>query len=94
MSSDFKYETRQERREREWRERPSPIAQEIEKILTEHNMSIPSYSIKLDDLKGGQRSELIQIFMMLKSWLKDNKGKFKTAHLIIGKTGVRIHPHD
>lgn len=70
----------------------SVIVDAILELLNEYNIEIDPKGLQLTDFINSEHSELIEIFLTLKIFNKENKGLYKTAMMKINKCGFRIDP--
>ena len=64
----------------------------IQKLLDEYNIELIESSKQLIDFVGSEHLELIEIWLSLKTFNKENQGKYNKATLQINDYGFRIDP--
>lgn len=72
--------------------RKSPMIKVIRELLDEYNIVIDSNCMQLEEFINSEHLELIEIFITLKQFNKENNGLYKTATMKINKYGFRIDP--
>lgn len=77
----------------EKRNKDSPLIKIIHELMDEYNIVLHKSSLTLAELNTiSDKNEMIEIFITLKMFYKENKGLYSKAFLMINKYGFRILP--
>jgi len=72
----------------------NPLANELLKLMRENRIEFHKTSMRFDAFFNSQYMELIEIFIYLKRYIRDNKDNDIKSTLFINKHGLRIEPID
>jgi len=72
----------------------SPLVKVLLDLMNENGIEFHKSSMKFENFIDSDHMELIETFMHLKRYIRDNKDKCTKSTLFINKYGLRIEPID
>lgn len=72
----------------------SPLVDTLHELMNENNIEFHPSSMKFEEFIDSDHMELIETFMHIKRYIRDNAGKCTKSKLFINKYGLRIEPID